>query len=190
MVAILVTPPLAEPVTVEEAKAHARIDGSTEDAKVAALITAARAEVENRTGRALVRQGWRIVRDAVPYGGVVRLSPAPVRSVDAVTVYGRDGLPSVVAPEEYRFDLSSSPGRLTFARARFWGARTMNGLEIDVTCGYGAPEDVPAALKQAVLMLVAYWYEQREAALAGVVVEPVAHGLSALTASYRMPRLS
>ncbi|MEO1105590.1 MAG: head-tail connector protein [Pseudomonadota bacterium] len=188
MVAILVSAPQAEPVTRDEAKAHARIDGSAEDAHVDALIKAARTEVENRTGRVLMAQGWRIVRDGVPSGGVVRLAPAPILSVDAVTVYASDGTPEVVAASEYEADLASAPGRLKLGAGRFWGGRAMNGLEVDITCGYGAAADVPAPLKHAVLMLVAYWFEQREAAVAGAVAGPVANGVSALLAPYRMPR--
>lgn len=189
MVAILVTPPVAEPVTREEAKAHARIDGTEEDARVDALIAAARADVENRTGRALVAQGWRIVRDGVPRGGVLRLSPAPVQSVTAVTVYGEDGAPSVVPAEEYEVDVASSPGRLVLRRGLGWQARSVNGLEVDITCGYGGPEAVPAPLRHAVLMLVAYWFEVREAAAYGVVAGPVASRTAALVAPYRVARL-
>jgi len=190
MVAILVSAPQAEPVTREEAKAHARIDGSAEDARVDELIRAARSEVENRTGRALLAQGWRIVRDCVPPGGVVRLVPAPVIAVDAVTVYGEDGVPDVVAAEDYQLDVASAPARLRLATGRFWGARAMNGLEIDLTCGYGDAEAVPAPLKHAVVMLVAYWFEQREAAAVRGLVGSVANGVAALTAPYRLARLA
>ena len=189
MVAILVNAAEAEPVTLEEAKAHARIDASHEDEKVAALISAARGEVENRTGRALMPQNWRIVRDAVPLGGVIRLAPAPVISVDAVTVYGGDGSPNVVSPDDYQADIVSSPGRLQLGSGRFWGARAMNGIEVDLTCGYASAEAVPAPLKQAILMLVAYWFEQREAGALGAIAGPVDRGVAALVAPYRMPRV-
>ena len=189
MVAILVAPPGAEPVTRGEAKAHARIDGTDEDERVDALIAAARADVENRTGRALVTQGWRIVRDAVPRGAVVRLQPAPVQAVTAVTVFGDDGAPQVVSPDDYDVDLASAPGRLVLQRGRGWSARALNGFEVDLTCGYGPPEAVPAPLKHAVLMLVAYWFEVREAAEYGVVAGPVASRTAALLAPYRVARL-
>lgn len=189
MVAILVTPPQAEPVTRDEAKAHARVDGAAEDGRIDALIKAARIEVENRTGRALVTQGWRIVRDCVPSGGILRLAPAPVASVTAVTAYGSDGTPRVLSPEEYEVDTASAPGRLKFAAGGPCCTRAMNGIEVDLTCGYGGPAAVPEPLKQAVLMLAAYWFEQREAALVGAVAEPVAEGVGALLAPYRLMRL-
>jgi uncharacterized phiE125 gp8 family phage protein len=189
MVAILVTPPGEEPVTREEAKAHARVDGTDEDSRIDALIAAARADVENRTGRALITQGWRIVRDGVPRGGILRLAPAPVQSVAAVTVYGEDGAPCVVPADDYEVDVASAPGRLRLLPGRQWGVRSMNGLEVDISCGYGGPQAVPAPLKQAILMLVAYWFEVREAAAYGAVGGPVASRTAALLAPYRVTRL-
>lgn len=189
MVAILVTPPQDEPVTRDEAKAHARVDGAAEDSRIDALIKAARIEVENRTGRSMVTQGWRIVRDAIPRGGIIRLAPAPVASVDAVTVYGEDGAPHVLEGDAYQVDLYSSPGRLCFNSSVSWSARSFNGIEVDLSCGYGDPAAVPAPLKHAILMLVAYWFDQREAAVAGAVVGTVADGVAALLAPYRIPRL-
>ncbi|MEM7695011.1 MAG: head-tail connector protein [Pseudomonadota bacterium] len=191
MVAVLLSGPAGEPVTRDEAKAHARIDGTDEDARVDALIAAARADVENRTGRALMTQSWRIVKDCVPRGGIVRLNPSPVISVDQVTVYGPDGAAEIVSPSEYLVDLVSSPGRLKLGLGRFWGTRAMNGLEVDVTVGYGATAElVPAPLKHAMQMLVAYWFEQREAGAIAAVAGPVAHSVAALCAPYRLPRLA
>jgi uncharacterized phiE125 gp8 family phage protein len=188
MVAILTSAPQAEPVTLEEAKLFARVDGTAEDAAIDAMIRAARMEVESRTGRALVTQGWRIVRDGVPRGGIVRLAPAPVQSVTAVTVYGDNGVPVVIPAADYQVDRTSAPGRIAFKTS--WVSRAVNGLEIDLTAGYGAPAAVPAPLKHAILMLVAYWYEQREAAAVGAVAGAVANGVAALCAPYRLARLA
>ncbi|MEM0907090.1 MAG: head-tail connector protein [Pseudomonadota bacterium] len=189
MVAILVDPPQAEPVTRDEAKAHARVDGDAEDQRIDALISAARAEVENRTRRALMRQSWRIVCDGIPSGGIIRLTPAPVMSVDAVTLYAGDGTPEVLSADDYQVDLYGQPGRLKFLSGHPWGVRAMNGVEVDFTCGAESAEDVPAPLKQAILMLVAEWFEHREAGRLRAVVGPVESGISALLAPYRLPRL-
>ena len=41
--------------------------------------------------------------------------------------------------------------------------KAANGVEIDFTAGYGAlATDVPAPLREALLLLIAHWYENRE----------------------------
>ena len=52
------------------------------------------------------------------------------------------------------------------------------GFEIDAD----APPD---ALKQAILMLVAHWYENREASLVGINAQETPDGVTAITNEYR-----
>lgn len=187
MTAILTDPPAAEPVTLAAAKRQLRVDGSDEDATILDLIAAARRHVEAATGRALLEQGWRIVRDDLRPAGIVRLEPAPVLSVDAVTLRASDGTATVLAASDYVVDLPSSRIRiLADARRSVAGCQ----VEIDITAGYGTePAHVPAPLRQAILMLVAHWYSHREAALAPVP-EPLALGVDSLIRPYRATRLT
>lgn len=187
MTSILTEPPTLEPVTLADAKLHLRVDTATEDALITDLIAAARRHVEATTGRALLSQGWRIVRERVPPSGIVRLEPQPVLAIDAVTVRAGDGTASVLGSEDYVVDLASSRLRLLPGGAGRWRAEQ---VEIDITAGYGtAAGDVPAPLCQAVLMLVAHWYQHREAALADPP-EAIALGVSSLVRPYRLTRVA
>lgn len=56
---LLLTAPALEPVTVAEAKAAARLDGSHWDAIVADAIKAARVVAEHQTGQHVMQQTWR-----------------------------------------------------------------------------------------------------------------------------------
>ena len=47
------------------------------------------------------------------------------------------------------------------------------------------PDGGPPSLKQAVLMLASWWYEQREAALTGTIVASVPHGVQEIVTEYR-----
>lgn len=192
MSAVLVTPPLVEPVTLADAKFHARVDDANQNQAILALITAARGYVEQATGRVLIEQGWRIYRDDWPAAGVVRVRPSPLLQVDAVTVYDADGVPSVVPASDYEVDTALAPARIRMARGVVvLPGREINGIEIDVTAGYGSgAEDVPAPLRQAILMLVAHWFENREAAQHGVAAAEVAHGVSRLVGPYRLVRVA
>ena len=143
MTSTLIAGPGEEPVTLAEAKAWCRIDASDEDALVTALIAAARLQVESLTGRALVTQSWRLTLDC-PRGRLVVLPVVPVRVATAIAMATRSA--------------SRAAGRRGAAgRARATAARRSTTPPATATAA-----DVPADLKQAVLALVAYWYENRD----------------------------
>lgn len=181
--------PTAEPVTLAEAKAHLRIGHDSEDALIGGLIRAATAEVESRTGTALIEQAWRLALDEIPGSGVIRLRRHPVREVLSVTVYGPDGEAMLVDPASCQLDRTGRPARLLVAEPPR-PVRVMNGIEVDFSAGFGeAGPDVPDVLKRAVLVLVAHWYEFRAAYRSEdqPVSEPA--GFDRLIAAYRVGRL-
>lgn len=158
MALTLIAPPSAEPLSLDEAKAHLRIDTGTEDTLIGVLITAARHAVEVRTGRALITQGWRWVLDETPAAPLV-LARQPVQTIDAVSV--RDAAGEWVSLVEGAWRLiEGEPMRI--APAGPWGYGRAGGVRIDFTAGYGDAAAVPEDLKQAVRLLVAHFYEQRE----------------------------
>ena len=132
------------------------------------LITAARLHIEGTTGRALLSQSWRVVLDDWPPAGLIRLPVSPLLSLTAITAYDADGNPSTLPLSGVVWDASASPTVL-FLPAGFGAGvplRERQGIELDYTAGYGSdPADVPAPLRQALLTLVAYWYENRDAVL-------------------------
>jgi uncharacterized phiE125 gp8 family phage protein len=186
MSAVLLIPPSAEPWPVAEAKAFLRVEHDDDDAVIAALISAARGHVEALSRRVLLVQRWRFVLDAWPAGG--RLDPrmGPLRSVIAartfdaannahsidVATFVVDAATNIIASPCWALPL---PGRLAA------------GIELDVELGYGAgATDVPDALRQAIRMLVAHWYENRGLAAIGANVAMLPAGVGALVAPYRM----
>ena len=188
MTAALITAPALEPVTLADAKAHLRLDTDDDDQLLTAAIVAARVHVEALTRRLLIEQGWRVYLDQWPRKRIVRLSPAPLIAVDAVTVYDANGDPTVVAADDYEVDTVAVPGRLVLSgSAPVVVGKAVNGIEIDVTAGYGPSSvDVPAPLRQAIMMLTAHWYEHR-----GVVGHDMAGaipplGFDALIAPFRV----
>lgn len=83
----VVTEPTAEPVTLDEAKAHLRVEFENDDLTIKALITAARKYCETVTKRALVTQTLRLTRDAFPGAcedWAFRLPRPPLQSVSSI----------------------------------------------------------------------------------------------------------
>jgi uncharacterized phiE125 gp8 family phage protein len=181
--------PTVEPVTLAEAKTHLRLDGAADDDFLTGLIRAARQEVEQATGTALLEQSWRLALDCWPRNGTALLKVYPLREVLSVTLYGSEGEASVLAPENYQVDALSRPARIHFD-APLPALRAMNGVEIDFSAGFGeAGADVPDLLKRAILLLVAHWYEFR--AGFGPAERPVSYpaGYERLVVGYRAGRL-
>jgi uncharacterized phiE125 gp8 family phage protein len=188
MVAILVTAPASEPVSLAEAKAQLRVVHTDDDQLIAALITAARRVVEARTGLCLIAQAWLCLRDAWPEDGVIDLPVAPLLAVEEIGVYGEDDTKAVIDPAHYVVDAASRPPRVMLRGSRLWPrpGRALNGIGIRVAAGFGAlPADVPQPLRQAIELLVAHFYAQRGDEAGGGL--PL--GLGALLDPYRRVRL-
>lgn len=191
MTAALITGPALEPVSLAEAKAHLKVDTNDDDAAITAAIVAARSHVETATRRVLMDQTWRIYLDAWPRQRIVELPVAPLISVDGVTVYDASGAPQVVSTDSYEADVVSVPPRLVMVTgAPTVAGPAINGIEIDVTAGYGAAStDVPAPLRHAITMLVAHWYENRGAVGDDRLGDLAPLGFEALIAPFRIVSL-
>lgn len=196
MALTLTNGPAEEPVTVAEAKAHLRLDGSAEDVLVASLILTSRLHIEAALGIALITQGWRLTLDRWPEGrmterGELRFPLRPIQSIASVTVRASDGTPSVVPAADYLLDGQALRPRL-IPRDGKWPApgQPANGIEIAFQAGIGdAAEDVPQPIRHAVLLLVAHWYEHRDPLEFGSPAAAIPAAVSDLLKPYREVRL-
>jgi uncharacterized phiE125 gp8 family phage protein len=192
MTSILLTAPAVEPVTLDEAKAFLRVEHNDDDEVIAALVAGSRIHVEAQTRRALITQGWRISADAWPPDGRLIVRPAPLQTLDAARVYDFDNVAHDVDTQAFVADLAGSA--LIFApNLASWAlpapGRLAAGIELDVTVGYGdAAIDVPEALRQAIRLLTAHWYENRGLAAMGTVTV-LPSTVAALIAPYRVMAL-
>lgn len=165
MTHMVTSPPAVEPVSVAELRAQVRLVHTQEDALLEHYIKAARQHVEGLTRRVLITQTLRVILDRWPAGRAVRLPVGPVQDVLSVSLLDSDGVPQALSPGEWRFYHGSEPGSLR-AQPGAGPAEPVNGIEIEFTAGYGADGSfVPAPLRQAILLLAAHWYENREASV-------------------------
>lgn len=168
----LITPPSGTPVTLAEAKAQCRIDGSDEDAMLNAYIAAATATAEHELGAKLISQTWEAVFDTFPEGAV-ELNAPRVQSIVSVTYLAPDGSTTVLSSGAYVLDADNTPGWLFPVSGTDWPqtAESANAVRIRFTCGYGpAATDVPANVRQWILMHIATAYRNREAMAQGVSI--------------------
>lgn len=192
MALVMTAAPAAEPIGLEEAKAHLRVDASDEDALIESLIVTSRLLVERTLGLALITQGWSLYLDRWPRDREVLLPVAPAQGVDAVRVHDPDNEPTEIAADAYVADLVSVPARLVLSAAAtpIAPARELNAFEIAFTAGYGdEAADVPPPIRQALLLLVTHWFESREPVVLGEMPHEVPATVAALLLPYRRIRL-
>ncbi len=190
MALVLTLAPLTEPLTVAEAKAHLRLDTSAEDVLIASLILTSRLHIEAALGLALITQSWQLQLDAWPDGKALALPLHPVSAVTAVLMTAYDGTATTLATSATVFDpgppariVRTGPGWPTITAAA-------NGISIRFTAGFGpTPADVPAPIRQAMLLLVAHWYEHRDPIEIGEPDTAIPKAVSDLLRPYRRPRL-
>jgi len=160
----LISPPATEPVTLDDAKAHAKIDSASENALVSSLITAARQWAEQYTNRAFITQKWQLALDYAPSTGGINLPRSPLQSVESVMSYSNADDANLWNAENYFVDTLKEPGRITLRSGATWPlpTRPANGLIITYIAGYGDDAStVPAPIKTAICQLVAHWLEHR-----------------------------
>jgi len=169
----LVVPPLVEPVTLADAKAHLRLDTDGDDAYVSALITAARERVELFLRRALITQTFEYTLDRFPVNAYliyttsfIDLPRPPLRSVGWIKYIDTAGSQQILPPETYVVDASSNEmGRVALAWNQFWPITrwSINAVVIRFVAGYGDnAADVPQAIRQGILIEISNLYENRE----------------------------
>lgn len=189
------TPPAVEPVSLAEAKAHCRIDTNDDDAYVASLITAAREWCEQYLDRTLVQTQWVMRFDRFPPSGTEAIElPRPPMATSgtatAVTVtYTADnGTTAAYAAEQFRVDRNATPGAVLPVYAGSWPVHRddSNSVSISWWAGYGSSSsDVPAAIRHAMLMLIAYWYDNRSAVLIGSISKQLEFAVESLLSSHK-----
>lgn len=153
------------PVGISEVKAHLRLDHAHEDEYLIALIQSAAGFVEEYLGRSLLTQVWRLVWEKEkPYppqlstglGDIssAQLAYPPFRTIISVNRLLPNGSKQPI--RRHCLELNHQIPRLVFAESH-------EPVEIVYEAGYGEkPTDIPPAIRHAILMFVADFYEHRE----------------------------
>lgn len=196
---VLVTAPTETPVSLAEAKRQVRAEDFTDDDDLlTALIAAATSHLDGWTGilgRCISPQIWRqdsewLFRNMpLPLAPVISVAPDPEIVDDPLGVRytDPDGVLQTIAPENYQL-LVNDLGPFV----RFNDGFSVPGVHaqkpaVSITYRAGYAE-VPPAIKQAMLLLVSHWYENRDAALVGEAVMALPFAVDALITPFRRIR--
>jgi uncharacterized phiE125 gp8 family phage protein len=136
---------------------------TTEDSLVASLITAARIYGEKYTGRGFATQTVIAYLDDFPSEDYIELPKAPLQSVTSVKYKDTAGTETTMTvTTQYIVDSDRQVGRIVLPYGVTWPTATLytvNPISITYVAGYTS---LPQPLKQAMLLMIGNWYENRE----------------------------
>lgn len=186
---VLTTAPTITPVSVTEAKAHARIDTADDDTLIGVMVEAATARAEAETGLSLISQTWALHLDEWPCDGVIEVPRAPLVSVTSIVYRATDGTQTTWTAAEYQVVTASKPGRIVPAYGYTWPTLrgTLDDVVVTFVSGYGATAaTVPADIRAAILLYFAELYDNREGFVTGTIATPLPHAASVLLGRHRL----
>lgn len=138
-------------------------DDTTQDALLEHYLRAAVAAVEGRISRALIARDFLLQLSRWRDGYAQPLPVAPVVAVASVTLFDAAGAPTLVDPARYALDADGMRPRIEATGSALPGIPAQGRVEIAFSAGFGPDwADIPADLRQAVLLLAAQYYESRE----------------------------
>jgi uncharacterized phiE125 gp8 family phage protein len=175
----LITPPVAEPLTLDEVKGHLRVEHSDEDALITALIQATREAVENYTNRQLMPATYEGIADDLAH---FTLPKAPFQALVSIQYTNSGDVLTALPAENYTFLEGGEPAVILVKRPADY-KDVENGVKITFTAGYTS---VPESLKAAMKLLIGHLYENREESIIGVQANQLPKASEYLMGPYRV----
>lgn len=167
-------------ISTADLKAHLRVTSSDEDSLIESYRTAACEFVENYCNTRLNSQN--VYFYAHSFAALGEFPIAPVQSVTAVEYKAtKDGAYLSWAATNYYTELARNPALIKFIAVPSVDANAITPIRITCVCGHSS---TPEALVQAVRLLVAHMFENRQAAEVGNIKE-IPLGIYSLMNTYR-----
>jgi len=163
---VRVVPPDAWPLSLEEVRLHLRVDHTDEDLVIQSLIEAATAYLDGYAGTlnmALMPQTWEQQYPAFP-SSPVRLTVTPVQEA-TVTYYDVDNALQTVPEASHSVEITPDGTVLMLAPGEAWPAAytRSDAVSIRYLAGYASASDVPADIRHAMQLMIAAWFDNRDA---------------------------
>lgn len=148
-------------MTIEQVKAHLRVDHDDEDTLLAAYLDAARGHIETVTRYQLVTATYRLDLPAFP--AVLRLPRPPLQSVTSLVYHDGSDTEQTLPDTDYKVATSVIPAYIEPVAG--WPAITEGPAAVQVTfvAGFGDQTAIPAVYQALLFLLIADMYEHREA---------------------------
>jgi len=206
------TAPAVEPVTLDQAKSQLNVDSAftDDDVLITSYIVAARQYCEELMQRAIYERSMQFTCDHFPYTEcsttinpvdrqlydrywhqvAIELPFPNCVSVESITYLDANANVQTVDDSTYFVDVDSEPARIVPKTDPYWPywSYLPGSIKVTYTAGsYGdgsTTDTCPQPIKQAILLLVSYWYNHRDAA-EGNPPKEIPFAVEALLGAYK-----
>lgn len=201
----IVSYPSAEPIDLEEARLHLRVDADgsppshPDDSLILGLVSTAREWAESFTGLRIAERTYELRMDA--FADTVVLPKRPVQSVEAVTYIDPEGVEQTLDDAVYVFDAGPEDARLEdddgatvkLGSDQSWPEIRGNSGDVRIrfVAGYSLPgaspqtAPLPSSIRAAMLLVLGHLYNNREDTSV-VKLETLPLGATVLLRPYRV----
>lgn len=155
----IITPPDELPVSLEDAKAHCRIDIDLEDDLIERLIWSAYRYAEHYQQRTLLTTTYQMVLGGFPAS--IPLPLPPFQSMDFLKYIAPNGTETTLDEDQYEIDLTTAQGIIYPAYNCSWPS--IRCVRNAVTLQWVAGSDtISGETQSAILLMVGHLFEHRE----------------------------
>lgn len=164
------TGPASEPITLTQAKLHLKVDYSTDDDYITALIQAAREVAEDYLGQKLISQTIEETFDCfpgetqvTPYAAL-RLTWSPLISITSVEYQATAGTYTTLSSSAYTLADYQIPSVVIPAYDTTWpdAIDYPEAVKVTYLAGYADADSVPEGIKAAMYLMLGHWYDNRQ----------------------------
>ena len=163
----VITPASTYPVSLTEAKLHLKVDITTDDTLITNLIVAATQVSEEYTNRFFINTV--VNQTCSDFKELSELFKSKVSAVTHVKYYDSDNAQQTWSSSNYVVNNEYEPCQINLVVDGSFPniADRIDAIECRYTVGYGTASDVPDVIKQAILLTLGNWYENRMSVITG-----------------------
>jgi len=183
----VITPASTYPVSLTEAKSHLKVDTTADDTYITSIIKAATQLSEEYTNRFFIDTV--IDQTCSDFAQLQTLFKSKVSAVAHVKYYDSDNSLQTLSATVYDTQLNYEPSQIQLANNQNFPSITKrnDAVVARYTVGYGsAASDVPEIIKQAILLTIGNFYQNRNSVVIGRIATELPMNVKWLLDTYKV----
>lgn len=184
IMAILTEEATEYPISVEDMKAHLKVEHSAEDTLIESYIASATEEIESKTGLELAERTYTQTLSHFTYP--IHLDKLPVKTIDEITYYDADNVLQTL--DESNYALVSYGYNYAYIEPRpiqYFPPTNSNRTDaVQITYTTGC-DIVPQRALQAIRFLTGLYHKTRTGEVVGTISKQLEQGIDRIIAGLR-----